>query len=235
MVLYKLSMPPQVEVEVPFSAEKKARLHELERVIERSLQSFLECGRALLQVRDEQLYRPLYASFGDYLVKRWGITYSQGASLMRSTLVAEILLAGPAGPEGDAPLPEHVAEATLRPLQKLSPELQCAVWRLSSRITEKPTANIVSRIVRTVTAAIQAGESGVASDASTANEAKRAQKAIFLASINRLASGESFSAQIIALRVSDAAQARRCVRSCRELIARCEALVRQLQYRFPEL
>src|SRR4029077_9358508 len=104
-------------------------------------------GRALLQIRDQELYRPLYASFEDYLIKRWAITYSQGASLMRSTLVAEHLLAGPAGPQGDSPLPLDLAEDTLRPLQKLAPTLQCAVWRLASRITEKPTGHIFARIV----------------------------------------------------------------------------------------
>jgi hypothetical protein len=190
----------------------------------------LEVGKALLEIRDEQLFRPLYATFEDYLLKRWAITYTQGASLMRSTLVAETLLAGPAGANGDAPLPADLAESTLRPLQKLAPPLQCAVWRLANRITEKPTGYVVSRIVRTVVAGIEGGHAN-GSEAS-ANEAKRAQKAIFLASIHRLASGESFSAQIIALHVKDEVQARRCIRACQELIARCEAVVRQLQYRF---
>jgi hypothetical protein len=215
------------------SDEQKRRLHALERVIEGGLRSFLEVGKALLQIRDEQLFRPLYASFGDYLVKRWGVTYTQGASLMRSTLVAEILLAGPAAPGGEAPLPVDLAESTLRPLQKLSPELQSACWRLASRLTEKPSSYIVSRIVRTVVSAIEAGHAN-GSEASH-NEAKRAQKAIFLAAVHRLAAGESFSAQIIALRIGDAVQAKRFSTSCRILINRCEAVLRELQHRFPEL
>jgi hypothetical protein len=220
-------MFPQVESESLPSAEKKARLHELERVIEGSIASFLACGRALLQVREEELYRPLYNCFGDYLVKRCGITYSQGASLMRSTQVAEILLAN------DGALPSDLAESTLRPLQKLPEPLQIACWRLANRITEKPSHHVVSRIVRTVSAAIEQSQSNGSS--APHNEAKRTQKAIFLASIHRLAAGDSFSAQVIALRVQDAAQARRCMHSCKELIARCQAVLRQLQYRFPEL
>jgi hypothetical protein len=166
----------------PLSTEKKARLHELERVIERSIQSFLECGRALLEVRDQQLYRPLYATFGDYLIKRWGISYSRGAELMRSTLTAEILLNGPAGSDGDAPLPADLAESTLRPLQKLPESLQIACWRLVARITEKPSAHIVSGVVRAVTSAIQEGTSGSNGCNAPGNAAKRTQKAIFLAS-----------------------------------------------------
>jgi hypothetical protein len=234
-------MLPQVELEFPLSEEKKARLHELERVIERSIQSFLECGRALLQVRDEELYRPLYASFEDYLLKRWAITYTHGASLMRSTLLAERLLAGPAEPGGDAPLPADLAESTLRPLQKLPEPLQIACWRLVNRITEKPTGHIVSGIVRVVTAAIQQGQSdgsnghGPNGSDISRSEAKRAQKAIFLAAVHRLAAGQSFSAQIIALRVSDVVQAKRFSTSCKILINRCEAVLRELQHRFPQV
>jgi hypothetical protein len=219
------------QLDAPLSSEQKTRLHDLERVVERNLSQFLEAGHALLRIRDEGLYRA-YGTFEHYLTKRWGITYSQGASLMRSTLVAEHLLAGPAGPLGDAPLPLDLAQDALRPLQKLSPELQCACWRLASRITEKPSGHIVSRIVRTVTAAIGQGRSNGSAPAS---EAKRAQKAIFLASVHRLATGESFSAQIVLLHVTDSERAKRCSTSCRILINRCEAILRELQHRFPEV
>ena len=230
-------MLPQVES--PISIEQKSRLHALEQTIQASLDSFMQCGRALLEIRDQELYRPLYASFEDYLLKRWSITYTTAASLMRSTLLAERLLAGPAGPDGDAPLPVDLAESTLRPLQKLPEPLQIACWRLVARITERPSHNLVSRVVRTITSAIQEGQSNGlngsnGSDASH-NEAKREQKAIFLASIHRLAAGDTFSAQIIALRISDAAQARRCAISCKTLIGRCQAVLRQLYERFPEL
>jgi len=97
-------MSPQFESPCQhLSSEERSRLHELERTVERTLESFLECGRALLEVRDRALYREHYKSFEHYLTRRFSISYSQGASLMRSTLVAEHLLAGPAGQEGDAP------------------------------------------------------------------------------------------------------------------------------------
>jgi len=220
-----------LQVESP--VQQKSRLHALEQTIQASLDSFMQCGRALLEIRDQELYRPLYASFEDYLLKRWSITYTTAASLMRSTLLAERLLAGPAGPDGDAPLPVDLAESTLRPLQKLPEPLQIACWRLVARITEKPSAHIVSRVVGTVLGAIQGAQSNGSNGSQ--NEAKRAQKAIFLASIHRLAAGQSFSAQIIVLPVKDAVQAKRCMRSCKELIVRCEAVLRRLQYRFPEI
>jgi hypothetical protein len=217
------------------SDEERTRLHQLEHTVEETLKSFLECGRALLEVRDRTLYRECYKSFDDYLIKRWAITYSQGASLMRSTLVAEHLLSGPAGPQGDAPLPLDLAESTLRPLQKLAPELQCAVWRLASRVTEKPSAHIVSRIVRTVTAAIHYDQDQGQSNggAPPSSEAKRAQKAVFLASVHRLAAGDGFNAEVVGLRISNAEQAKRCSTSCRVLIGRCMAVLAELERRFP--
>jgi hypothetical protein len=88
--------------------------------------------------------------------------------------------------------------------------------------------------VRVVKAAIHQGQSNGSSPPQ--NEVKRAQKAIFLASVHRLSAGDSFSAQIIALQVKDEVQARRCMNSCKEVIARCQAVLRQLEYRFaPEL
>lgn len=212
------------------SLQERSRLHELERRVERTLESFLECGRALLEVRDRRLYRECYNNFDDYLRKRWGITYAQGHNLIRSTRIAEHLLAGPASSQGDAPLPPDLAEDTLRPLQRLSPELQCACWRLASRLSQKPTRLLLSRIVATVTRTIQS-----ANGAPSRSQAKHATKAIFWGSVIRLAKGENFSAQLLAARITDHEKARHCSSCCRILISRCEAILRELERRFPDL
>jgi hypothetical protein len=99
------------------SAQQKARLCELERVVEGTLNSFLECGRALLQIRDEKLYTEHYRSFEDYCIRRWGLTGHRGRELIRSTLVAETLLRD----ADDAPLPTDLAENVMRSLARLRP------------------------------------------------------------------------------------------------------------------
>jgi hypothetical protein len=153
--------------------------------------------------------------------------------LVRSAETVENLLRGPADPDaGDAPLPPDLSQQALRPLAGLEPALACACWRLASRLG-KPTGHVVGSIVRVVKKAIDEGQ-GNGSDVSQ-NESKRAQKAIFLSSVHRLAAGESFSPQIITMHIKDAVQAMRCMSSCKLLIARCEAVLRQLHYRFPEL
>jgi hypothetical protein len=209
------------------SAEQKTRLHELERIVERSLTSFLECGRALLAVRDEGLYVE-YGNFETYCRQRWGLSAHRGLAIVRATQVAENLLDGPGAPDGDAPLPADLPESLMRPLTKLAPELQSECWRLASSITERPTHHIVSRIVRTVQSAIDAG-------IGTSREVKRQEKDIFLPSLLKLAGGESFSAQIVVYRIEDLERARRCWTACLELGRKCEALVAELEHRFPDL
>lgn len=214
------------------SEEERSRLHELEGVVEGTLKSFLECGRALLEVRDRALYREHYQSFEQYLLRRFGITYAQGASLIRSTMVAERLLAGPAGLGGDASLPAGVAASVLRPLQKVSPELQSACWRLARRVTEQPTGYLVSRIVRVVQGAIQEGQNG---SVAVGGPKRRRKRMFFLSSVYRLGASESFCAQVIVLGLRDAEAARHCSTNCRILMSRLEAILNELERRFPEL
>jgi hypothetical protein len=48
------------------------KLAELERVMERGLQTFVEVGKALADIRDGELYRGQgYATFEDYCQQRW--------------------------------------------------------------------------------------------------------------------------------------------------------------------
>jgi hypothetical protein len=54
------------------------RLAELEAVIGRGLDTFLEVGHALAAIRDNRLYRPEYGSFDDYLRARWQPHISRG-------------------------------------------------------------------------------------------------------------------------------------------------------------
>ena len=71
-------------------------------------------------MRERKLYREHYPNFQTYCIKRWGISERRGLDLARSTAVAEHLLDGPAGPEGDSPLPPNLAENVMRPLSKPS-------------------------------------------------------------------------------------------------------------------
>jgi hypothetical protein len=120
-----LERPPDV---IALTPNERARLSELEATVSTHLEAFLTVGRALCEIRNRRLYRQEFATWEDYCTRRWGFSYSRANELVRSTEIAEGLLASCAGPGGDSPLPPDLSPDALRPLQKLEPELQSACW-----------------------------------------------------------------------------------------------------------
>jgi hypothetical protein len=136
-----ISIPEASEAGPPLNCEERIRLAQLETLIQGSLEKFLLAGRALLEIKTRRLYRQEYSTFQDYCMKCSAISERRGLDLVRSTAVAENLLAGPADPNGDAPLPPDLSENVMRPLAKLPPQLQVECWRLASHLTEKRLTN----------------------------------------------------------------------------------------------
>ena len=215
---------------IPLTAQEKVRFTELEAIVETHLETFLNVGRALAEIRNKRLYRQQHATFEDYCRHRWGFSGSRGLDLVRSTSVAEHLLAGPAAPEtGDAPLPPDLSPATLRPLQKLDPPLQSAVWRLASRVG-KPTHHVVAKIARIVENAINEGTNGTG----TKSTPPPSEKKVFLLSVHRLADSPWFSPQLI-IRGVDRVTARKHLAAAQALLSRLHELIGELRREFPEL
>lgn len=115
------------------------RLQKCESVIERGLNTFVDVGNALLEIRDSKLYRESYSTFEEYLDKRWNMKQSRAyqfmdsakviANLQSSTMV-ELLPA---------------SERQVRPLTALEPEEQIEAWQ---RVIEKaPEGRITAAIV----------------------------------------------------------------------------------------
>lgn len=63
------------------------RLETLERLIEKKLKSFLEVGAALMEIREEKLYRAQYPTFETYCAERWGFTSVRARQLMLAVKV----------------------------------------------------------------------------------------------------------------------------------------------------
>jgi len=97
------------------------RLEQCEAVIERGLQTFVDVGNALLEIRDNRLYRSDYSTFEDYCRERWGFSkryanYQIEAAKTMANLgtIVPILPA---------------TETQARPLTSLQPEQQREAWR----------------------------------------------------------------------------------------------------------
>ena len=88
------------------------RLAELETVIERGQQTFVEVGNALMEIRDQRLYRKTHATFEAYCKERWGWTRRQANRQIDAAKVVETL-----GPTGPKPATEREARDMLDGLE----------------------------------------------------------------------------------------------------------------------
>lgn len=69
-----------------------ASLTECEAVVEHYRQAKLMAGKALMFVRDRQLYRPRYRTFEEYLHRRWDFSRSYAYNLISGAEVVEVLV-----------------------------------------------------------------------------------------------------------------------------------------------
>jgi hypothetical protein len=120
------------------SVEESLSLRACETIIEKGLQTFVEVGNALLNIREARLYRQDFATFEDYCRGRWTMVRRQADRLIQAAEVAENLR-----PIGLIP----TSESQIRPLTKLEPEQQRDAWQTATRLSPKPTAGMVAKIV----------------------------------------------------------------------------------------
>lgn len=114
-----------------------------EEVIERGLDSFIEVGNALLQIRDERLYRKDYDDFETYCQERWSMTRGRVNQLIRANQVIANL---------DTVVSKPASEAVARPLVALPAPIQRKVWAkaVESSKNGKPTAKEVAVVVEII-------------------------------------------------------------------------------------
>jgi hypothetical protein len=117
------------------------RFAELERVIERGFGTFVEVGRALLEIQERRLYRGAgHRTFADYVSKRWDLSIAHAYRQIDASKVVDIL-----SPIGEIPLPANEAQAReLAPLVG-DPEAVRAVW---SEAIEYGDGRITARAIR---------------------------------------------------------------------------------------
>ena len=228
-VLEQIAAPLEaVPAAQPLSIEEKIRLRQLELEIERNLTGFIKCGRALLSIREERLWRGRYENFSGYCRQRFALARSTCDQLCRSTQVYETLNATLAG--SDTPVSETVPEIVLRPLTTLpSSELQRETWRLAANLSpdKKPTRTIAARVTRMVKEALTPPE--------PAKEPKPEKNVMFVRPIQRLARIDSFRPDLACLHVQSFVQGCNIHAACAEVARRCRAVQEHLEQKFPEL
>ena len=119
---------------------EKNQLEACETVIEYGLKTFVDVGNALMEIRDDRLYRAEFDTFENYCNTRWGLTRRHVNRTIAAAQVADHL--GPMGPKPDN-------ERQARPLTQLDPEQQAEAWQraVETAPNGKPTAAHVSQVV----------------------------------------------------------------------------------------
>lgn len=120
---------------------ERARLQELESIVENGLQIFYEVGKALDEIREQKLYRETHKSFEAYCREKWAIARRTADQFIGAARVIENLSA--------IALKIPTKENQVRPLAGLSPELQLEIWQeaLESSPNGMPTGAAVQRLV----------------------------------------------------------------------------------------
>jgi hypothetical protein len=96
-------------------------LERCERIIAEGIQTFVEVGRALLVIRDGQLYRQTHTTFEAYCRERWDLSRTYAYQLIgASEVVDEVASVSDVVPAN---------EAQARPLASLPPEQRVEVWQ----------------------------------------------------------------------------------------------------------
>jgi len=120
-----------------------ATLCELEERIKVGIQTFIDVGNCLLEIRDRRLYREKgYSRFEDYCREQWGWERAHAYRQIEAAKTAQVL-----SPMGDIQTERQARE--LAPLVKKDEEEAVETWRqLREEHGDKVTADIIRNTVR---------------------------------------------------------------------------------------
>lgn len=130
-----------IEIEsVDLTTTEAKHLAQLEATIEAGLQTFVDVGRALLEIRDARLYRQSFDTFEDYCRDRWGMSRIHAHRMIEAANVTNNLL-----PTGNI-LP--TSERQARPLASIEPEQQREAWQRA--VDTAPNGKVTAAHVQSV-------------------------------------------------------------------------------------
>jgi hypothetical protein len=133
------------EITDPLTDAEYARLETLETTISKGMDTFVEVGSALAEIRDSRLYRQYHPTFAAYCEQQWDLGKSQAYRLITASEVVGDLSRARDESDEDVPLPTSGRQA--EELAKADPADRVDVMReaaedgpvTSSRIKEAVT------------------------------------------------------------------------------------------------
>jgi len=121
------------------SITQKLLLHH-EITIERGLKSFIEVGEALLEIKQNKLYKEQYKTFSEYCEQRWGFSIRQSQRYISALKVVQNIQ------ESDPEVALPISERQIRSLGSLAPEEQYQVWKEAIQDDATSSSDITMRV-----------------------------------------------------------------------------------------
>jgi hypothetical protein len=135
------TLPESEYANAQLDATQRARLQELESIVEHGLQTFYDVGKALDEIREQKLYRETHKTFEAYCQQKWGIARRTAYRFIDASKVMDNLC--PIGHK----IPTK--ENQVRPLTGLPPEVQLEIWKEALELSPNgmPTGAAIQRLV----------------------------------------------------------------------------------------
>lgn len=137
------TMSPLETGDTGLTPGEQRHLTSLEKRIERGLSTFREVGEALLDIRDNRLFRATHPTFESYCRERWDIDRGRAYQLMGAAEVAQAL------PTGKHRLVNEAQARELVPLLHTDPAKFTEVWQTIAESQGPLTAPVIREAVRT--------------------------------------------------------------------------------------
>jgi hypothetical protein len=127
----------------PLELEEASRLTELEAIVDRGRQTFVEVGQALAEIRDRRLYRETHPSFEGYLAARWDLSKPYASQLITASETVALATAN------GLPTPSSERVARELALLREEPDRLHEAWAGTvEQHGQKPTAAQTREVVR---------------------------------------------------------------------------------------
>jgi hypothetical protein len=134
---------------VSLTESEQVKLRDLEGIIERGLQTFVEVGAALTLIREQGLYRTLHPTFDEYCKERWGWSDRRARQLMEASEVVGTLA------ETGTMVPTNERQA--REVAAVPEEKRAEVWEKAVKSAPKHrdgTPKVTAKHVRQAAASV---------------------------------------------------------------------------------
>lgn len=122
--------------EIALTTDERSDLAQLEAVIERGMNTFIEVGAALAAIQERKLYRSDHGTFEDYCRSKWGFSRQRAYQLTAAAEAVTTMV--------DIGLPAPTSERQARELTRIPEPERAEVWRETVERTDgQPTAAAV--------------------------------------------------------------------------------------------